>query len=97
MFAVLCDGSNFAVFAGISLRGFVVKVRFKLNRLHGLHSFHLSTKLVLASFDRFQFTMHCVDKLRRLTDLIVLEILQRNNITFSSFLNVFPSKGILHR
>ena len=53
MFAVLCDGSNFA--------GFVVKVRFKLNCLHGLHSFNLSTKLVLASFDRFQFTMHCVD------------------------------------
>ena len=63
VFAVLCDGSNFA---GIALTGFVVKVRFKLNSLHGLHSFNLSTKLVLASFDRFQFAMHCVDKLRRL-------------------------------
>lgn len=37
VFVVLCDGSNFAVFAVIALTGFVVKVRFKLNRLHGLH------------------------------------------------------------
>lgn len=94
MFVVLCDVSNFAA---IALGGLVVEVRLNLNRLHGLHSFNPSAKLVLASFDRFQFTMHCVDGLRRLTNLIVLEILQRKNITFSSFLNVFPSNEILHR
>lgn len=61
MFAVLCDRSNFAVFAVIALTVFVSQGKIQVKSFAWFAWFNLSTKLVLASFDRFQFTMHCVD------------------------------------